>query len=100
MIFKSGMGSALMRGRGSKFERVVRSMSHVLDIPLSIKLRTGIQQGNPNAHELIPKIKIWGANLITVSALWCTECNHSSACVLEIFMIFYCLSRSLGAWPI
>lgn len=66
MIFKSGMGSALMRGKGSKFERVVRSMSHVMDIPLSIKLRTGIYQNSPNAHELIPKLKIWGANLVTI----------------------------------
>ena len=40
----------------------------VLDVPLTVKLRTGVYDKNWNAHKLLPCLKEWGASLATVSA--------------------------------
>ena len=44
-------------------KQIVRSMKRVLSadddyVPLSIKFRTGIQEGVNTAHTLIPKLKV------------------------------------------
>jgi nifR3 family TIM-barrel protein len=65
LIYQRGAGCALM-GRGSKFCRTVASMSHVSDIPLSVKMRMGVDLESRNAHDLIPKIARSGAAWITV----------------------------------
>eukprot|EP00040_Diaphanoeca_grandis_P019427 m.102602 g.102602 ORF g.102602 m.102602 type:complete len:374 (-) comp27418_c2_seq1:41-1162(-) len=65
-VFDKGMGSALMRDRGTKFRRIVQAMSYTMEVPLSIKLRTGILERKPIATTFIPKLKLWGADLITV----------------------------------
>ncbi|XP_065180643.1 tRNA-dihydrouridine(47) synthase [NAD(P)(+)]-like [Sycon ciliatum] len=65
LVFKKGAGCALM-GRQTRFERVVRSVSAAMDIPLTVKMRTGVYDRKYNAHELIPKLYDWGASLVTV----------------------------------
>ena len=39
----------------------------VLDIPLTVKMRTGIYDKNWNAHKLLPKLHEWGVTMTTVS---------------------------------
>jgi tRNA-dihydrouridine synthase 3 len=65
LIFKKGEGSALM-GRHTKFEQIVRGMTSVLDIPLTVKIRTGIYDNKAIAHTIVPKLRDWGASLVTV----------------------------------
>lgn len=77
--------------RSGKFQQIVRGMSQVrassppcpllvpasspaadrpspqvLDVPLTVKLRTGVQERTPLAHRLLPELRTWGAALVTV----------------------------------
>lgn len=65
LVFKMGAGSALMT-RHTRFESIVRGMVEVLDIPLTVKMRTGIHDKNWNAHKLLPKLRDWGVTMATV----------------------------------
>lgn len=67
LVFKQGAGSALM-GRHTKLEQIVRGMKHVLDIPLTVKMRTGISDKKVswNAHKLITNLKLWDVSLVTL----------------------------------
>lgn len=38
----------------------------VLDAPLTVKIRTGVQEKTNVAHKLIPEMKKWGVSMITV----------------------------------
>ena len=38
----------------------------VLDVPLTVKIRTGVQEKSNMAHKLIPEMKDWGVSMITV----------------------------------
>ena len=46
-------------------------MLKVLDIPLTVKMRTGISDKKTswNAHKLISNLKMWDVSLVTVSVL-------------------------------
>ncbi|XP_070129640.1 tRNA-dihydrouridine(47) synthase [NAD(P)(+)]-like isoform X1 [Equus caballus] len=65
LVYKKGGGCALMQ-RSGKFQQIVRGMSQVLDVPLTVKLRTGVQERTPLAHRLLPELRTWGAALVTV----------------------------------
>ncbi|XP_022096867.1 tRNA-dihydrouridine(47) synthase [NAD(P)(+)]-like [Acanthaster planci] len=65
LVFQKGGGSALM-GRANKFEDIVRGLDAVLDVPVTVKMRTGISEKHNTAHKLIPKIYDWGASLVTL----------------------------------
>ncbi len=41
----------------------------VLDVPLTVKMRTGVYDKNWTAHKLIPELREWGASLVTVRSL-------------------------------
>ena len=56
-------------GRLTKFEQIVQGMTEVLDIPLTVKLRTGIYSDKNIAHTLMPRLRDWGVSLTTVSLL-------------------------------
>lgn len=45
----------------------------VLDVPLTVKIRTGVQEKMNVAHKIIPKIREWGASMVTVLGYlqWC-----------------------------
>ncbi|KTF86128.1 hypothetical protein cypCar_00033952 [Cyprinus carpio] len=64
LVYKKGGGCGLMT-RTSKFEQIVRGMNSVLDVPLTVKIRTGVQQNCSIAHKLIPEMKKWGVSLVT-----------------------------------
>ncbi|XP_028399610.1 tRNA-dihydrouridine(47) synthase [NAD(P)(+)]-like isoform X2 [Dendronephthya gigantea] len=65
LVFNKGAGSALME-RSRRFEEIVRGMNYVLDIPVTVKMRTGVHDKKWNALQLIPKIRDWGASLVTL----------------------------------
>ncbi|XP_073714786.1 tRNA-dihydrouridine(47) synthase [NAD(P)(+)]-like isoform X3 [Misgurnus anguillicaudatus] len=65
LVYKKGGGCGLMT-RTSKFEQIVRGMNSVLDVPLTVKIRTGVHQNSNIAHKLIPELKKWGVSLITL----------------------------------
>ena len=37
-----------------------------MNIPLTLKMRTGIQNKQSVAHSLIPKLRDWGVSMVTV----------------------------------
>lgn len=57
-ICKYGMGSALM-GRKSKLEGIVRGMTEILQVPVTVKMRTSLVDGKDIAHNLFPEVKSW-----------------------------------------
>ncbi|XP_017340665.1 tRNA-dihydrouridine(47) synthase [NAD(P)(+)]-like isoform X2 [Ictalurus punctatus] len=65
LVYKKGGGCGLMT-RANKFEQIVRGMNSVLDVPLTVKIRTGVQQNCNIAHKLIPELKKWGVSMITL----------------------------------
>ena len=54
-------------GRVTKFGQIVQGMRSVLDVPLTVKVRTGIYSDKNIAHTLMPKLRDWGVALTTVS---------------------------------
>ncbi|KAK2043042.1 dihydrouridine synthase [Colletotrichum somersetense] len=56
MVFKAGGGSALLEAHG-KLERMVRGMNTVSgEIPITVKLRTGVRQNRPTATTILGKL--------------------------------------------
>lgn len=65
LVYKKGGGCALMN-RSAKFQQIVRGMNQVLDMPLTVKIRTGVQERVNLAHQLLPELRDWGAALATL----------------------------------
>ncbi|KAM6396120.1 tRNA-dihydrouridine(47) synthase [NAD(P)(+)]-like [Rhynochetos jubatus] len=65
LVYKKGGGCALMT-RPNKFEQIVRGMNSVLDVPLTVKIRTGVQEKMNVAHKIIPRLREWGASMVTL----------------------------------
>ncbi|KAJ2373406.1 tRNA-dihydrouridine(47) synthase [NAD(P)(+)]-like protein, partial [Coemansia sp. RSA 2607] len=65
MACNSGGGSALL-AHPRKIERMVRMVSSVSSCPVTVKLRTGVLSSHSVAHELVPQLGAWGAQLATV----------------------------------
>ncbi|XP_071102844.1 tRNA-dihydrouridine(47) synthase [NAD(P)(+)]-like [Haliotis cracherodii] len=65
MVYKRGEGSALM-SKPNKLEQIVKSMTTVLDVPLTLKMRTGISSDKDIAHNLIPRLRDWGVSEVTL----------------------------------
>ncbi|XP_015744201.2 tRNA-dihydrouridine(47) synthase [NAD(P)(+)]-like [Python bivittatus] len=65
LVYNKGGGCALMT-RTNRFEQIVRGMNSVLDVPLTVKIRTGVQEKANLAHKIIPNVREWGASLVTL----------------------------------
>ncbi|XP_069504515.1 tRNA-dihydrouridine(47) synthase [NAD(P)(+)]-like [Ambystoma mexicanum] len=65
LVFNMGGGCALMN-RSKKLEHIVKGMNSVLDVPLTVKIRTGVQENANLAHKLIPNLRNWGVSLVTL----------------------------------
>ncbi|KAM6220161.1 tRNA-dihydrouridine(47) synthase [NAD(P)(+)]-like [Rhynchocyon petersi] len=65
LVYKKGGGCALM-SRSSKFRQIVLGMNQVLDVPLTVKIRTGVQERTNLAHRLLPELRAWGTALVTL----------------------------------
>jgi tRNA-dihydrouridine synthase 3 len=64
-ICKRGMGSQLM-SKKNKLEGIVRGMTEILRIPLTVKMRTSLVDGKDIAHSLFPMVQEWGASAVTL----------------------------------
>lgn len=72
-------------GRSSRLGQIVRGMKSVLEVPLTLKMRTGISDSKNLAHTLIPKLKNWGVDLVTVSMFTFL----SKSCLFKVVNIEY-----------
>lgn len=59
LVCDRGAGASLML-RERKLRGSLEGMLRVLDVPVTIKMRTGWSEGSPIAHQLVPKIQGWG----------------------------------------
>ena len=64
-VCNKGMGAALAQ-RTSRVQSVVRTMSSILECPLTVKLRVGYDNDAPTAHKLIPRLPGWGVAAVTL----------------------------------
>ncbi|XP_014607904.1 PREDICTED: tRNA-dihydrouridine(47) synthase [NAD(P)(+)]-like [Polistes canadensis] len=65
LIYRQGGGSGMLN-RLNVLETVIKSVSQVVEIPLTVKTRTGVYIDKPIAHNLMPKFRDWGVSMITV----------------------------------
>ncbi|KAN0139239.1 hypothetical protein V8E53_002740 [Lactarius tabidus] len=67
LVFRTGSGSALLDAAG-KLGKILIGMNRALgEIPLTIKLRTGVKEGRNNAHKLMPRIGAeWNVTAMTL----------------------------------
>ncbi|CAE6509805.1 unnamed protein product [Rhizoctonia solani] len=66
LVFKTGAGSALLDNH-NKLGRILIGMSRALgEVPLTIKVRTGIKDGRNTSHKLMPRLARWGVNGFTI----------------------------------
>ncbi|QRV83108.1 tRNA-dihydrouridine synthase 1 [Ceratobasidium sp. AG-Ba] len=66
MVFNTGAGSALLENH-NKLGRILIGMSRALgEVPLTIKVRTGIKEGRNTTHKLMPRLSRWGVNAFSI----------------------------------
>lgn len=65
LVYRKGSGSALMQRTKRLFD-IVKSMKKVMTVPLTCKMRTGIDAKKNNAHIIIPQLRDCGVALCTV----------------------------------
>ncbi|CAG8607732.1 8616_t:CDS:10 [Cetraspora pellucida] len=65
LVYNKGGGTALLRHDG-KLGKILRGMNRITDIPITVKLRTGIQDDISVAHKLVPKFEKWGVSMATL----------------------------------
>ncbi|CAG9859974.1 unnamed protein product [Phyllotreta striolata] len=65
LVYNSGAGCGLLR-RKKVLESCIKSMSTILNVPFTVKMRTGVYSSEKIAHTLAPKVREWGASLLTI----------------------------------
>lgn len=75
LIYKQGSGCGMLN-RSNILETVIKSASQILDIPFTVKTRTGIYMDKPIAHNLMPKFRDWGVAMINVSNVKYSLCTN------------------------
>ena len=65
LVFQQGMGSALC-GNLPRMKSILRTISAVSTVPVTIKIRMGVYTGTPNAHSYVDKLGEWGASAFTL----------------------------------
>ncbi|KLO17293.1 zinc finger dihydrouridine synthase [Schizopora paradoxa] len=67
LVFKSGSGSALLDTPG-KLGKMIVGMNRALgEIPVTVKLRTGVKDNRNTAHKLMPRLSPeWGVGAVTL----------------------------------
>jgi hypothetical protein len=89
--------------REKTLESVIRCMSNVINLPLTVKTRTGVYTDRNILHTFMPKFQEWGASLVTVSfSQWCIqarvlllvplehECTSVSFTCSIVLFCYYC----------
>ncbi|XP_026465814.1 tRNA-dihydrouridine(47) synthase [NAD(P)(+)]-like [Ctenocephalides felis] len=65
LIYQNGAGSALLR-RPNILEGMIRTCVDMMDMPLTVKTRTGVYADKNVAHDYFPKFKEWGVSCATI----------------------------------
>ncbi|KAJ6479948.1 zinc finger dihydrouridine synthase [Mycena vitilis] len=67
LVFKTGSGSALL-DNVNRLGKLVLGMNRALgEVPVTVKLRTGVKDGKNTAHRIMPRLAPeWGASCITL----------------------------------
>ncbi|XP_058793143.1 tRNA-dihydrouridine(47) synthase [NAD(P)(+)]-like [Phymastichus coffea] len=65
LVYKTGAGCGMMN-RLPMLETVVKSATELLDVPFTVKMRTGVYADRPMAHKLMPKLREWGAAMVNI----------------------------------
>ncbi|KAH9911587.1 zinc finger dihydrouridine synthase [Fomitopsis serialis] len=67
LVYKTGSGSALLDAAG-KLGKIIVGVNKALgDIPVTVKLRSGVKDGRNTAHKLMPRLgREFGASAITL----------------------------------
>ncbi|KIJ58427.1 hypothetical protein HYDPIDRAFT_102661 [Hydnomerulius pinastri MD-312] len=67
LVFRTGSGSALLDAP-AKLGKIIAGMSRALgEIPVTVKLRTGVKDGRNTSHKLMPRLSSeWGVGCITL----------------------------------
>ncbi|KAI0088312.1 zinc finger dihydrouridine synthase [Irpex rosettiformis] len=67
LVYKTGSGSALLDA-ANKLGKIIVGMNKALgDVPVTVKLRTGVKDGKNTAHKLMPRLNAeWGAAALTL----------------------------------
>lgn len=69
------MGVFALPVQTQRINHLFLSCIKVLDSPLTVKIRTGVQEKSNIAHKLIPELKKWGVSMITVSLVKIKKIN-------------------------
>lgn len=66
LVYKKGAGSALL-DLPNKLGKIITGMNRVLgEVPVTIKIRTGVKDGRNTAHRLMPRLHEWGVSAVTI----------------------------------
>ncbi|KAI0694107.1 zinc finger dihydrouridine synthase [Cytidiella melzeri] len=67
LVYKTGSGSALLDA-ANKLGKIIVGMNKALgDVPVTVKMRTGVKDGKNTAHKLMPRLQPeWGAAALTL----------------------------------
>ncbi|EPQ51956.1 FMN-linked oxidoreductase [Gloeophyllum trabeum ATCC 11539] len=66
LVFKQGSGSALLDAPG-RLGKILIGMNRALgEVPLTIKLRTGVKEGKNTVHKLMERACGWGVSAMTL----------------------------------
>ncbi|ORZ34682.1 hypothetical protein BCR44DRAFT_1500175 [Catenaria anguillulae PL171] len=64
-VYGNGCGSALM-DRPTRIREILRGMDQVLDVPVTAKIRMGVEKGKNVAHKFVPQFNQWGIQACTL----------------------------------
>ncbi|CCA72141.1 related to DUS3-member of dihydrouridine synthase family, partial [Serendipita indica DSM 11827] len=66
LVYQAGSGSALLNTAG-KMGKCLIGMNYALgDVPVTLKMRTGVKDGFPTAHKLMPRLHDWAVGSVTL----------------------------------
>ncbi|PVG01600.1 FMN-linked oxidoreductase [Serendipita vermifera] len=66
LVYQAGSGSALLNMAG-KLGKCLMGMNYALgSVPVTMKMRTGVKDGYPTAHKLMPRLHDWGVSSVAL----------------------------------
>ena len=99
LICKKGAGAFLMK-RENKLKECLEGITSVLSCPVTIKMRTGWDEGHPFAHKLVPKIQSWGLDGVSAIMVSDETCRTSRLHLLPFTNRLSRLFSLLDSWKI
>ena len=59
----------------------------VSNVPITVKMRTGIYEKHWTAHDVIPRVREWGASIVTVCNVMCLSVSQGSLNQLDKILL-------------